>query len=247
MHISLIGMSNIGKSHWSRRLAKEAGYERVDCDTLVEKKLAAELTKLGYNGIHDVAKWMGQPYDPQYHYTSHRYLAYEREVMQDVFDRLQQPLDKPLVVDTTGSAIYIGDDFLALLKEMTYVVHLEAPPEHLEFLFKQYMANPKPVIWGNMFSLTDDASIEDLRKQRQAEIHARIAKRFANNNSGITTQMVSEAPDPNRDKTLKDALARCYPKLLAYRAQRYKEVAHITVPFEKHHAKNAVWSELIAE
>lgn len=196
-------MSNIGKSHWSRHLVATEGYERVDCDSLVEKKLAGELVKLGYKGIHDVAKWMGQPYDLQYPDTSRKYLNCEREVMMETIERLRDKNTKPLVIDTTGSVIYTGDTVTDALKELTRTVYFEASDRHVEILFERYLANPKPVIWGNQFTA---------------------------------------APG----ETLKETLHRCYPRLLAYRAERYRLMAHICVPYEKHKAKDATWSSLMS-
>lgn len=201
MHISLIGMSNIGKSHWSRQLAAES-YERVECDALVEKKLAGELIKLGYHGINDVAKWMGQPYDAQYPDTSRKYLACEREVMLEAIELLQSHPHKPIVIDTTGSVIYTGSDITEALKALTRIIYLEASPQHIVQLFERYMANPKPVIWGDSFNV------------RPGE-------------------------------TLKDSLGRCYADLLGYRAERYKALAHVTLPFESHKARNVSWNHVM--
>lgn len=204
MHISLIGMSNIGKSHWSRQLVATEGFERIDCDALVENKLAGELVKLGYRGIHDVAKWMGQPYDAQYPDTSRKYLASEREVMLEVIDRLQSKPTKPFVIDTTGSVVYTGADIEAKLKSLTRTVYFEASESHVAKLFERYMANPKPVIWGDQFAV---------------------------------------APG----ETLPDTLRRCYPKLLAYRAARYRALAHICIPYEKHKASGARWADMVQD
>jgi shikimate kinase len=165
VHISLIGMSNVGKSHWARHIAAKEGYERVDCDTLVEKKLAGELVRLGYKGIHDVAKWMGQPYDPQYPDTCRKYLACEREVMLEIIDRLQGKTAKPLVIDTTGSVIYVGDDVTDQIKKLTRTVYLEASHNHVSKLFERYIANPKPVIWGNSYvPKSGEAPTDTLRR-----------------------------------------------------------------------------------
>ena len=204
MHISLIGMSNIGKSHWARRLAAESGYERVDCDTLVEKMLGDELAKLGYKGIHDVAKWMGQPFDPQYPDTSRKYLACERAVMLNIIERLRSDPYKPLVIDTTGSVIYSGEDVTEQLKALTRVVYFCASERHVAKLFERYIANPKPVIWGDSFQ-----------------------------------PLPGEVPA--------ETLKRCYPNLLAYRAERYGAMAHIGVSFEQHKAPHTTWIKLMAE
>lgn len=203
MHISLIGMSNVGKSHWARHIASKEGYERVDCDKLVEKKLASELIRLGYEGIHDVAKWMGQPYDPQYADTSRKYLASEREVMLEIIDRLHAKPAKPLVIDTTGSVIYVGDDVTEQIKNLTRTVYLEASKNHVSKLFERYIANPKPVIWG-----------------------------------------ASYAPKPGEAPA--DTLKRCYPGLLAYRAERYTALAQIRLPYERHKTPGISWPELMS-
>lgn len=154
MHITLIGMSNIGKSHWSRRLAEEAGFRRIDCDGLIEKRLGPELSELGYQGIHDVARWMGQPYESKYQAASKRYVEVERSVMLDVIATLRKadPHEAPYVVDTTGSVIYAGEDIGHELKALSQVVYIAASPQHVSQLFADYLAVPKPVIWGDCYS-----------------------------------------------------------------------------------------------
>ena len=206
MHITLIGMSNIGKSRWSKRLEAESGFERVACDDLVERKLAPELIKHGYAGIRDVAKWMGQPFDPQYPDTSAKYLACEQAVMRETIERLKNPAagkpPKPLVIDTTGSVIYLGEEIAKQLRALTRIVYLEASPEHSARLFDRYMHSPKPVIWD-----------------------------------GAYTPQAGEAPQ--------DTLKRCYPELLRRRAALYKEIAHVIIPYEKHHGRDMNITSLI--
>lgn len=151
LHLTLIGMSNIGKSHWARRLAAESGFEHIDCDLLIEKKLAPELAQRGHKGLHGVAQWLGHPYDPQYPETSRKYVGLERAVMQEVIKKLQTA-KKPMVVDTTGSVIYAGDDIADQLRALTRVVYLEALPENISQLFENYAKEPKPVIWDGIFT-----------------------------------------------------------------------------------------------
>lgn len=201
MHLCLIGMSNIGKSHWSRQLAKE-GFERVECDAMVEHKLGGELIKLGYSGIHDVAKWMGQPYDARYAETSHKYLDCERETMRDIIEKLKDKNTPPQVIDTTGSVIYTGSDIIEALRKLTLTVYFQASPEHVGKLFEKYIANPKPVIWGDSYQ-----------------------------------------PEPGESPM--DTLRRCYPLLLSYRAERYNQMAAITVPYETHKAEGARWADMV--
>ncbi len=153
MNITLIGMSNIGKTYWAERLVQDHGFERIDCDALVEESLGPELARLGYAGIRDVAKWMGQPYDPQYPSTSARFVECERRVMQTIVETLQmRNAEKPIVVDTCGSVIYTGDDICSALRRHSQVLYLMASSAHVDELFKRYIAEPKPVIWGSAFA-----------------------------------------------------------------------------------------------
>jgi len=176
MHITLIGMSNIGKSHWSHHLANTAGYERVGCDDLVEARLGSELTKHGFRGIHDVAKWMGQPYDTQYAETSRIYKEHEQATMLDVIARLRSSTT-PLVIDTTGSVIYTGDAILQELRKLSQVVYFEASPDHVTQLFERYIAHPKPVIWGDSYQPnTGETSADTLRRCYPALLKDRAAR-----------------------------------------------------------------------
>ncbi len=151
MNITLIGMSNLGKTHWATRLEAECGFRRIDCDALVEAALAPHLKSKGHSGIQDVAKWMGQPFAEQYPVTSQEFVRCEREVMLKVIDMLLEAQTRdgpPLAIDTCGSVIYAGDDIKQSLRELTRVVYLVASGEHRAQLFDRYMAEPKPVIWG---------------------------------------------------------------------------------------------------
>ncbi|MFA5041037.1 MAG: hypothetical protein WC464_05340 [Bdellovibrionales bacterium] len=190
MRISLIGMSNIGKSYCSKRLAAGYGFKHIDCDALIEKKISAELAEGGYRGTTGMAKWMGFPSDPQYEKSSRRYITSEKEVMKEALASLpDDPL--PVVIDTTGSVIYTGSDVLDDLRAKTRVIYFEASEGHTDGLFKSYINHhPKPVIWGDSYK-----------------------------------PLAGEAP--------RQTLQRCYPELLHDRARRYKEIAHVTIPFEQ--------------
>lgn len=153
MRITLIGMSNIGKSYWARRLAAEFGLTLFDCDHMIEKKLAPELARSGFKGTEGMAKWMGLPFDAHYPSHSRKYMEYEKAVMQEIIGKLENaPADEAFVIDTTGSVIYAGADVVSRLKELTKVVYLGSSREHTKKLFDDYMAIPKPTIWNGIFN-----------------------------------------------------------------------------------------------
>lgn len=150
MFITLVGMSNIGKSYWSGRLQTDAGFEKISCDFLIEHKLAEEYKNLGFCGLEEVADWMGQPPDERYEENSKKYLNCEKTVMQDIIKELDnRNPDSSIIVDTSGSVIYMEDDMLQELKNKTRIVYLQASKEHYLKLFEQYKFNPKPLIWDN--------------------------------------------------------------------------------------------------
>lgn len=127
MIYTLIGMSNLGKTHWAERLKGECGFTRIDCDALVEDKLGVQLKTLGYTGIEEVAKWMGFPFDAQYPQTSAEFVQAERAVMLEIIDQLRtSSANQPTVIDTCGSVIYTGDEVIASLRELSTVIYLEA-------------------------------------------------------------------------------------------------------------------------
>jgi shikimate kinase len=151
MHLSLIGMSGSGKSHWSTELA-ELGFLRFCCDELIADKLAPELIRSD-GTVLDLGEWMGFPYEPRYEERESKYLACEIEVIGEILGYLSgsNPGEK-VVVDTTGSVIYTGKDMLERLKSNSTIVHLATPPEVKERMLMVYLDQPRPVLWRDVFS-----------------------------------------------------------------------------------------------
>jgi shikimate kinase len=204
MRFSLIGMSNIGKTSWAKRISSAKKCAHINCDALIERKLKSELADGNYHGIDGVAKWMGFPFDSDYKKRSGLYIIYEREVMRESLDNLKKDKNFAAVIDTTGSVIYTGDDILDELRTTTRVIYFEASEQHIDELFRKYIANPKPVIWDNCYKA-------------------------------------------QKNETTQDTLKRCYPLLLRERISRYKEIAHITIPFEIHHNKKTNIEDLVGK
>lgn len=147
--ISLIGMSNVGKSHWRGKLTP-LGFAPFCCDDLIERNLYPHLRANGFQGIKDIARWMGQPYEPQSPANQALYLKEESAVMEEIILELRRGRER-LIVDTTGSVIYLGEKILDALQKLSIVVLLEAPESLQQDLYHQYLLNPKPVIWGNAY------------------------------------------------------------------------------------------------
>ncbi len=147
--LSLIGMSNVGKTYWSKKLA-ELDFKHFNCDDLIEAKLAPLLQSRGYSGIKDVSVWMGQPYSKRYSENQQKFLDFEEEVIKNIFTRLKN-IKKNIVIDTTGSVAHLGHSICSLLQKHTLVVYLEATNSMRMDMFKRYLKDPKPVVFGDVF------------------------------------------------------------------------------------------------
>lgn len=152
-HITLIGMSNVGKSKRAKELAGQEGgfaklFTRIDCDTIIEERLGTILTDLGLSGLDGMATWMGKPYEPQYPQGSRKFMELEEAVMREAVESLKTATAST-VVDTTGSVIYISPSTIERLRASTRVIYLEASEAQKDDMFKRYIAEPKPVIWGD--------------------------------------------------------------------------------------------------
>ncbi len=187
--LSFIGMSGAGKSHWAQKLAG-AGFRVVSIDDRIERKLAAELAAGGHRGIGGVAAWMGWPDQQSYREREKKYLDCEVESMSEALDEVQALGADGMILDTTGSVVYTGEETCRRMHSLTTVVYLEASRAEEELLIARYLSDPKPVLWGDQF-----------------------AKR-----AGESTR---------------DAIARCYPQLLAHRKKLYQRYAHRVVPMQR--------------
>jgi shikimate kinase len=186
--LSFIGMSGAGKSHWSQKLAG-AGFRVISIDDRIEKKLASELAAGGHRGIGGLAAWMGWPDDPAYREREKKYLDCEVKSMAEALDEIQAAGEEGIILDTSGSVVYTGDQMCGRMQNLTTVVYLEASRAEEDLLIARYLSDPKPVLWGDQFV------------QRPGE-------------------------------STHDAIARCYPQLIAHRKKLYERYAHLTVSMD---------------
>jgi len=182
-------MSGAGKTHWSQKLAA-AGLRVISIDDRIEKKLGPELAAGGYIGIGGVAAWMGWPDQPAYRERERKYLTAEIESMDEVLNEIEASGGEGILLDTTGSVVYAGDEICRRMQALTTVVYLAVPAAEEENLIARYLSDPKPVLWGDQF------------EQRPGE-------------------------------SAKDAVARCYPQLIANRKKLYERYANRVVSLAK--------------
>ena len=150
VNLALIGMSGAGKSYWSKKM-EEKGYRWYNCDEMIAERLGPELPGNG-NTTLNLAKWMGQPFSEGYIKAEKLYLELEEAVVEHICDELEQATEnEPVVVDTTGSLIYLQKKLLNRLRALTKMIHLRLPEEKHEQLFENFTNDPKPVIWEGKF------------------------------------------------------------------------------------------------
>ena len=150
LRVALIGMSGAGKSYWTTRIAA-AGYPAISCDARIEERLKPALESGGYSGINGVAAWMGWPHVPTYSEREAAYLSEEIAVLDEVLTGLEKNPGRDLVLDTTGSVIYVGNHLLHRLRKQFLVVYLAASRDEQQLLIKRYLEDPKPVLWRGAF------------------------------------------------------------------------------------------------
>jgi shikimate kinase len=150
LRIALIGMSGAGKTFWTKKLA-ESGIPAISCDDQIEARLAPRLAAGGYAGINGVAAWMGWPDSPMYAEREAEYLAEEIHTLDEVLQQLEKQSEKSLVLDTTGSVIYTGNNLLMRLRRRMTIVYLAASAAEQQLLIERYLHDPKPVLWRGAF------------------------------------------------------------------------------------------------
>lgn len=150
LRLALIGMSGAGKTFWTKKLAA-SGVPATSCDDVIERKLAPRLAAGGYAGINGVAAWMGWPDSGTYAEREAEYLAEETRALDEVLTELGEQPEKSLVLDTTGSVIYTGNNLLMRLRRQMTIVYLAASAAEQQLLIERYLNDPKPVLWRGAF------------------------------------------------------------------------------------------------
>jgi shikimate kinase len=149
--LGLIGMSGIGKTAWAERLAA-ADFGCVHCDDLIARRLRRRFA-IASPALPDVGAWMGMPHEPHYAERAAAYLAVENAVLRALAARIarRSAPQRALVIDLTGSAVYVDPATLRALRQAATIVYLEADAACQGRLLAAYLARPRPLIWGDAF------------------------------------------------------------------------------------------------
>ena len=150
MILSLIGMSGTGKSYWSKKLEAQ-GYIRFGCDDLIGKHLAKKLNITDIPSF-DIHQWVGYPDQESHTLRADQYLQTEEEVLLEIIEYLKYThIEENIVIDSTGSIIYMQGHILDSLSRMTTVVYLDITPQDHDSMLNYYLMNPVAIIWNGFF------------------------------------------------------------------------------------------------
>lgn len=198
LRLALVGMSGSGKTFWTRKLAAE-GWSAISCDDRIEEKLASRLAAGRHAGINGVAAWMGWPDSPKYAEREAQYLEEEIHTLGEVLTGLEREPERPLVLDTTGSVIYTGNNLLLRLRRRMTLVYLAASAEEQQLLIERYLSDPKPVLWRGAFRPKKGESPQETVARCYPMLIA--ARRQSYEALAHCTLQVAELRDPASDST----------------------------------------------
>ena len=213
VNLALIGMSGVGKSYWSKKM-EEKGYRWYNCDEMIAERLGSELPEIG-NSTLNLAKWMGQPFSVGYIEAEKLYLELEEAVVEHICDELEQAnyINTPVVVDTTGSLIYLRKKLLNRLRALTKMIHLRLPEEKHEQLFENFINDPKPVIWKGKFKPRKGEPLQNALRRCYNELLSFRNERYSLIADYVLEYSSHHSPDREVDELL-DMMERSYEKNL---------------------------------
>lgn len=113
---------------------------------------------------------MGWPDSMTYRQREKKYLECETAVMKEILRELEIAGDEKIVVDSTGSVVYTGDEICRRLRQLATMVYLEAAPAEQAMLVERYLRDPKPVLWGEQF----DAVAGETARQTAARCYPQL-------------------------------------------------------------------------
>lgn len=150
LRLAFVGMSNIGKSRLAKDLERKGGWTRFDID-----KQIGETMDLG--DLRNMAAYLGFPTSPTYAEREKEFLIKEEEQtlraleFLDQVDASEDYAPTNIVLDTTGSVVYLKPSTIRELKKRFLVVHVGTSAKDVDELFETYKNNPKPVVWHGMY------------------------------------------------------------------------------------------------
>lgn len=147
--ITMLGMSNVGKSFWSRRFARY-GFSRIGMDDIIMDVLY-ETGTLTEKTDAALALWLGMPDEERFAGRQKILLAYEAALARKIAEKIEQGSANNTVIDPGGSIIYVPQETQNRLKAKSLVVYIEATDAMKKEMFEKFIQHPKALIWGDTY------------------------------------------------------------------------------------------------
>jgi hypothetical protein len=118
---------------------------------MIAVHLAAELGRP--TSFDDMSRWLGLPYESGFKEREAMFLTFEAQTLHTILSDLSQVdnASRDLVVDMTGSAVYVGADVFRKLRQFITIVYLALTPDVHQRMFDEYARGPRAVIWKGQF------------------------------------------------------------------------------------------------
>ena len=136
LKIALIGMSNIGKTHWAKNIATRYGFTHCEIDTQIQ-------TLLKQADMNACAHWLGLPTTAHYQERECIYLRHEETATRAALSHAGN-----FIIDTTGSVVHLSSELRHDIKNQTLIVYLQANAQDMQILRERFESVPKPLIWA---------------------------------------------------------------------------------------------------
>ena len=123
------------------------GYRSIICDNLIAEQLgplisSSEKSTLG------LAAWMGKPDQPGYKEAQAKYLELETKVVTQICDELELSTesDDKVIIDSTGSLIYLEPQLIKRIKKLSFLVYLRLEENSSQSHYQIFIDDPKPCL-----------------------------------------------------------------------------------------------------
>jgi len=189
LKIAIVGMSNIGKSHRSRQMAKKKGFERVCVDDTIGHEL-------GFEDETRLAHWLNYPYNEGFLERQSQYLEREGRITKKYAEEVRGNC----LLDTTGSVIYIDPSIHDFLQENFLIIGLDAAESMIEVMMEEFFVHPKALIWNDIFSQKKgENEIEALRRCYPKLLRDRM-KKYCQLSDILIPGELSRSPEISGDR-----------------------------------------------
>ncbi|MBD3238160.1 MAG: hypothetical protein GF332_00775 [Candidatus Moranbacteria bacterium] len=175
-NLIFLGMSGTGKTYWSKKIAEKYMLNHIEFDHLIgiDSQIQALIKNYpGQTNAQKMGNYFSMPWTPDFASKERLYKETEQRLMR-------QNYSPPAILDLTGSGIYYPQ-VLARLRHNALSVCLDVTHQYQKQMLKTYLSDPKPVVWGGLFSQKSDENQNQALERSYSELLAFRLNKYRNN------------------------------------------------------------------